>query len=138
MARDSCGFDLVLVFNNAQPLDQIFRNDELQVGPHRRLQLAHDGKFGPAESKTEGDGRAGASFRYHSGPASECYGASVQVSDKLPNRFELVTRDLYHDFGEFTLTGLGFSPVDGQNALFDHLYLARSLEDFELIEAKPK
>ena len=34
------------------------------------------------------------------------------------------------DFGEFTLTGLAFSPVDGQAALFDHIYLARQPEDF--------
>jgi hypothetical protein len=74
-------------------------------------------------------------FRYHAGPG-QCYGASVQVSEKLPARFEVVTRDLFQDFGEFTFTGLGFSPVDGQAALFDHLYLARQMEDFELIEAK--
>jgi len=100
------------------------------------LQLAHDGKFGPGESESTDDGRKGAKFRYHAGPASDCYGASVQVSDKLPARFEIVTRDLFHDFGEFTFTGLGFSPVDGQAALFDHLYLARQMEDFELIAAK--
>jgi hypothetical protein len=95
------------------------------------LQLAHDGKFGPGDSSREG-----AKFRYHAGSGGECYGASLQVSDKIPARFEVVTRDLFHDFGEFTLTGLGFSPVDGQSALFDHLYLARQIDDFELIEAK--
>lgn len=96
------------------------------------LQLAHDGKFGPAS----GSGRDGAKFRYHAGPGDECFGASLQVADKIPAKFEVVTRDLFHDFGEFTLTGLAFSPVDGQAALFDHIYLARSPDDFELIKVE--
>jgi hypothetical protein len=94
------------------------------------LQLAHDGQFGPLS----GAGREGAKFRYHAGPGAECFGASLQVSDKIPAGFELVTRDLFADFGEFTLTGLAFSPVDGQAALFDHIYLGRTREDFALIE----
>jgi hypothetical protein len=99
------------------------------------FQLAHDGKFGPA---ADAGGREGAKFRYHAGPGPECFGASLQISDKIPNRFEVVTRDLFIDFGEFTLTGLAFSPVDGQAALFDHIYLARQLEDFELINVEKK
>ena len=58
------------------------------------------------------------------------------MSDKVPARFELVTRDLFLDFGEFNFTGLAFSPVDGQSALFDHLYLARSPEEFEMIKVE--
>jgi hypothetical protein len=58
----------------------------------------------------------------------------LQVADKVPApRFEVVTRDLFADFGEFTLTGLGFAPVDGQAALFDHIYLARTLHDLDEI-----
>jgi hypothetical protein len=96
------------------------------------LQLAHDGKFGPAA----GAGREGAKFRYHAGSGDEPFGASLQLSDKVPARFELVTRDLFLDFGEFNFTGLAFSPVDGQSALFDHLYLARSPEEFEMIKVE--
>ena len=101
------------------------------------LQLAHDGKFGPASNspKNNDSGREGAKFRYHAGPGEECFGASLQVADKIPAPgFVVVTRDLFIDFGEFTLTGLGFSPVDGQSALFDHIYLARQIEDFELLK----
>jgi hypothetical protein len=94
------------------------------------LQLNHDGTWGPG-----GSGKEGAKFRYHAGPAGECYGASLAVSDKLPDGFVVVTRDLFDDFGEFTLSGLAFSSVDGEYALFDHLYLARSPGDFEM--AKP-
>ena len=44
----------------------------------------------------------------------------------------VVTRDLFADFGAFTLTGLALSPMDGDFALFDHIYLGRSVRDFEL------
>ncbi len=72
------------------------------------------GRAGAAAAK-------GAKFRYHAGPGEELFGASLQIADKIPAKFELVTRDLFIDFGEFTLTGLAFSPVDGQAALFDHI-----------------
>src|SRR5262249_6473611 len=67
------------------------------------LQLAHDGKFGPAAaSPNSNNGREGAKFRYNAGGGDEPFGASLQLSDKIPAKFELVTRDLFHDFGEFT------------------------------------
>ena len=94
------------------------------------LQLNHDGKWGPG-----GAARPDAKFRYHSGPGPECYGASVLLDKKLPEEFVLVTRDLFADFGEFTLTGLALSPVDGEYGLFDHLFLARQESDLEA--AKP-
>jgi hypothetical protein len=95
------------------------------------LQLNHDGTWGPG-----GTGREGAKFRYHAGPGGECYGASLVIDDKLPAKFEVVTRDLFADFGEFTLSGLAFSPVDGNAALFDHLYLGRQMADFELLKVE--
>lgn len=97
------------------------------------LQLNHDGTFGPG-----GTGREGAKFRYHAGPGGECYGGSLVIDDKVPAKFEVVTRDLFADFGEFTLDGLAFSAVDGQAALFDHIYLGRSLADFDLLKEKVK
>jgi hypothetical protein len=90
------------------------------------LQLAHDGKFGPA------DGKPG-KFRYHAGPTAECYGASLAVDTKLPTEWSIVTRDLFADFGEFTLTGIALSPIDGQFGYFDHIYLGTSPADFELV-----
>ena len=97
------------------------------------LQLNHDGTWGPG-----GPGREGAKFRYHAGPGGECYGGSLVIDDKVPAKFEVVTRDLFADFGEFTLNGMAFSAVDGQAALFDHIYLGRSLADFDLLKDKAK
>jgi hypothetical protein len=46
----------------------------------------------------------------------------------------VVTRDLFADFGEFTITGIALSPVDGEHGLFDTIYLGKSPADFELIK----
>lgn len=92
------------------------------------LQLNHDGQWGPTP---ENPGK----FRYDAGPAfGESYGAAIRVSIMLPDQFVVVTRDLYADFGEFTLTGLALSPIDGAYAVFDHIYLARSPRDLELVK----
>jgi hypothetical protein len=93
------------------------------------LQLNHDGFWGP------GVGKPG-KFRYHAGTGSECYGASVSVDNKLPADWVVVTRDLFADFGEFTLTGIALSAVDGEFALFDHIYLGRRDYDFDLVSRK--
>jgi hypothetical protein len=93
------------------------------------LQLNHDGSWGPTPG-------APGKFRYHAGPGPEVYGASLAVDNKIPGDWVVVTRDLYADFGEFTLTGIALSPVDGEYALFDHLYLGRTSRDFELVKPK--
>jgi hypothetical protein len=43
----------------------------------------------------------------------------------------VVTRDLFADFGAFTLTGIAFTPGPGEYALFDHVYLARTADDLK-------
>lgn len=76
-------------------------------------------------------------FRYRAGPNQDEGWAGVRVADELPNDFVVVTRDLAADFGEFTLNGIALTPFDGQWACFDHIYLARSLSDFDSIETPP-
>jgi hypothetical protein len=92
------------------------------------FQLNHDGNWGPP-----GDSPA-RKFRYHAGSGPECYGASLLVDSKLPDGWTLVTRDLFIDFGEFTLTGIALTPMDGEYALFDHIYLARKPGDFDQLK----
>jgi hypothetical protein len=93
------------------------------------FQINHDGQWGPPDGST-------AKFRYHAGPTPECYGASVLIDSKLPSDWEVVTRDLYADFGEFNWTGLALSAIDGEYALFDHIYVGRTTRDFELVKPK--
>jgi hypothetical protein len=99
------------------------------------LQLNHDGQWGPTA------GMAG-KFRYYAGAGPEPYGAALQVDAQLPADWVVVTRDLFADFGAFTLSGLALTPMDGEFALFDHIYLGRSVRDFELatpaVTSQPK
>lgn len=99
-----------------------------QGGNFVALQLNHDGAFGPG-----GTGRPGALFRYHAGPGGEVFGGSLEIDPKVPDKFVVVTRDLYADFGEFTLDGLGFAAIDGSFAAFDQVVLGRTPSDFEML-----
>src|SRR5262249_36256374 len=63
------------------------------------LHLARSAAYGPEKP-------GGPSFRYHSGPYKPWGSDSLLVSEKIPADWVLVTRDLFADFGEFTLTGL--------------------------------
>ncbi len=100
-----------------------------QGGKSICLQLNHDGSWGPQADNP-------ASFRYHSGPGGQCFGASLVLDAALPEEFRVVTRDLFADFGEFTLTGIALSPLDGDYALFDHVYLGTTVDDFKLVQPK--
>lgn len=96
-----------------------------QGGGTLGVQLAHDGKFGPI-------GKDGPSFRYHAGPGNTL-GASLTILDNLaPLKSQTVVRDLYADFGEFTLTGFGAVLGDKtQVAYFDEITLGQTLDDLE-------
>jgi hypothetical protein len=93
------------------------------------LQLGHDGHFGPEE-----DASPSPTFRYDAGTGPVSYKAALRIATAKPSEWTVVTRDLYADFGKFTLTGLSFAAVDGDYALFDHIYLGRSMDDFQRIE----
>lgn len=92
------------------------------------LQLAHNGRFGADAPKAR-------SFRYDAGLGPPCFGDAVRIHQAALNGQWLVaTRDLYADFGDFDLTGLGLLSPDGGEAQFDHIYLARTLDDFHWID----
>ena len=97
-----------------------------QGGDNILLQLNADGKWGPQR------GGKGPSYCYEAGPgANPLNAAAIKVDPRLPDDWVMVTRDLFTDFGPFALTGIGFSSGAGDPALFDHIYLARSLEDLK-------
>jgi hypothetical protein len=84
-------------------------------------------------------------FGYESGDAGNKVRLSVlRVSEKMPTDWTVVTRDLYKDFGEFTLEGIGFSPVRSvgypeekdEYGLYDQIYLGRSMDDFRALDGK--
>jgi hypothetical protein len=73
-------------------------------------------------------------YRYHAG-INVVGWQSKEVSNQLPAEWTVVTRDLFADYGSFRLTGFALTPMDGTAGYFDHVYLARSLEDLERIDA---
>lgn len=72
--------------------------------------------------------------RYFAGQNTVGFFPALQTGVKPPRDWEVVTRDLYTDFGNvpFNLTGFAFVSMDGV-ALFDHVYLGRTVEDLDKI-----
>jgi len=101
------------------------------------VELHANGAWGPKADEKEKP-----AYRYQAGGADEKLGLAAVTLDGQPSvGWQVVTRDLFADFGEFRLDGLGLRPTIGNRALFDHVYLARTREDFEscpaLIEPSP-
>ena len=89
------------------------------------LSLARNGYFGSDKTSALG---------YHAGTEQPCSPHFLQIGEFAPlDEFVVITRDLYADFGEFILTGFGFAAADRSDAWFDHIYLGRTVVDFELV-----
>lgn len=81
------------------------------------IELAADGKWPPAEKPLR---------RYYSGRNTSGWSA-VEVSAAAPREWTVVTRDLWRDFGEFTLTGIAPTAMGGA-ALFDRIELLQAAD----------
>lgn len=76
--------------------------------------------------------------RYDGGVGDKSYGSAVRLwQDKLPDQWIVLTRDLFADFGNLDVTALSLGCPDGEAALFDHIYFARSADDYNLIPLAP-
>jgi HEAT repeat protein len=62
--------------------------------------------------------------------------AAIQVDARLPADWVVVTRDLFKDFGAIQITGMALTAMDGNGALYDHMYLGRTIEDLDRINVK--
>ncbi len=82
------------------------------------IELAADGAWPPAEKPLR---------RYYSGRNSTDWQA-VEVSPDVPGEWTVVTRDLWKDFGPFTLTGIAPTAMGGA-AFFDRIELLRALDE---------
>lgn len=58
------------------------------------------------------------------------------VAPEAPTAWTVVTRDLYKDFGAFRVNGISLSLIGPGEALFDHIYLGRSIEDLDKLSMK--
>ncbi|MEO2005020.1 MAG: putative Ig domain-containing protein, partial [Candidatus Poribacteria bacterium] len=106
------------------PLPEAFPEDRLDFS----IQLGVLGTRGADSSLSflpedggvkQGVGDAFQGF-YHAGlePARE---PSIRISEFAPSGWEVVTRDLYTDWGPITVNGLAFLAVDGLPAAFDYI-----------------
>ena len=112
------------------------------------MSIGHEGRFGPGDGvvvpqrrsrrpppKSDDRGpRSG--YRYLAGQADKSdpeLSPAMVLAGRPPEHWQVVQRDLFADFGPFTLTGLGVTTRNGSLAL-DGIYLARSGDLFRHIE----
>ena len=81
------------------------------------LELADDGEW-PNRNESQ--------HRYFSGSNTTRWKA-VRISPDAPKQWTVITRDLWKDFGDLTLTGISPTAMGGE-ARFDRIELLRSLE----------
>jgi hypothetical protein len=95
------------------------------------LQLTSEGRYGEEKTQVERQ-----TLRYDAGQGERSHGGARRMEDKLPSDWIVVTRDLVADWDEFNLTGMSFGTPDDQPAWLDHVYLARSWQDFDKIQVE--
>src|SRR5438046_3437320 len=57
------------------------------------------------------------------------------VAPARPEKWTLVTRDLFADFGERTIQGIALTVLGQQPGSFDHIYFGRTIEELDAIDA---
>jgi len=111
------------------------------------LQVGHDGELGvrpdqvkkpeaisvsglkyrrPGSVDTRG---AVVGYQYDIGKDPKPPQPVLRLEKKISGNWEAHLRDIFGEFGSFTLTGLGFQSPDGDAAYFDGIYLARTQAD---------
>ncbi len=77
-------------------------------------------------------------IRYDAGLGDPSWGKANRVwVQQLPGEWIVMTRDLFADFGVLDITSLALSAPDGEYAMYDHIYLARTPADFDAIPEVP-
>lgn len=69
-------------------------------------------------------------IRYYMGPDAPPWAAKV-LAPQAPAEWQVVTCDLFKDFGAVSLSGVAFTPYVGGDGLFDHMLLGRSIADLD-------
>ena len=94
------------------------------------IHFAREGAFPPPDTS-----EPRLALRYHIGRLGQLdYGNGLKIKDAPNENWEVVTRDLFADFGDVNLSGMRLTCADGESAWFDHLYFARRQEDFESVD----
>jgi len=73
-------------------------------------------------------------IRYTAGIDEPNWGSKF-VAPAPPPKWTVVTRDLFADFGDRTIQGIALTVFGGSAGYFDHIYLGRSVEALDAIDA---
>lgn len=103
---------------------QLLRADRLKGKPFRRPR----GLVGATDDRGLRHG-----YAYDAGSKPQSAGSSLRLNGAMPKDWQAIARDLYGDFGSFTMTGLAVDCTDGEAAWLDHVYLARTPPDMEFV-----
>jgi hypothetical protein len=60
---------------------------------------------------------------------------ATTIAQAPPSEWTVVTLDLFKDFGERELHGIALAAFDGTAGYFDHIYLAKSIDELDAIDA---
>lgn len=108
-----------------------------QPGQYRFLFFAFRKEGGALAAEMRSTGPA-PPRRYEAGPDAPLQPETKRVwSQTLVPNWVQIPRDLFGDFGEFDLKELTLSVEAGEPAQFDHIYLARTQNDFQLATPAP-
>jgi hypothetical protein len=122
-------------YNRAMPNWRFRIVENPGPGEYRYLRFAWKRTDGPGIMLQLFALSGGWQHRYYAGALSDevkGWGAMIRVADEAPRQWEVVTRDLFQDFGAKTITGIGLTALDGGGeAHFDHIYLGRTIEDLD-------
>ncbi len=108
-------------------------------GEYRYLRFAFR-KFGSGRLCLELDGADGEApaIRYDAGQGPPSHGGAHRVwALELPSEWIVMTCDVFRDFGAGDITALTLSVPDGDYALFDHIYLERTIDGLDGIAGAP-
>jgi hypothetical protein len=73
-------------------------------------------------------------IRYTAGLDEPNWGSKF-VAPAPPDRWTVVTRDLFADFGEREIHGIALTVFGGAAGHFDHIYLGRTIDDLDRVDA---
>ncbi|MDR3244839.1 MAG: MotA/TolQ/ExbB proton channel family protein [Prevotellaceae bacterium] len=94
-------------------------------GEHIGIKFGHESSGNPAN-------RTGRKYDYtYAAGKGDSLKNALVISDNIGGRWIAVTRDLWKDFGDFTLTGITFICPAKRDAGFDGIFLGKSPDDFK-------
>jgi hypothetical protein len=103
----------------------------VEAGEYRYVRFAWKKAGGQVLMLQLFDATRGNWVRYYAGGGSRVTAQDKQVAKEPPGEWTVVTRDLFKDFGAMTVSGVAFTAIDGQHALFDHVLFGRSVAELD-------